>query len=311
MKFGVTVWCFLLSYVIVVLLEYSRLAFPLRYRGALLIGATAIGWLTHTMFLADRLWLDMPAQGVLSSWFQWALLVAWGIATLYLWLLLRRPDNAFGTFILPVLLAVIGLALGLRNSAPFERDTTISLWRTIHAISLLVGTMVITFGLATGLMYLVQSYRLKHKLKSPRSFRLPSLEYLQSLNRICLFVAFAMLSVGLLSGIVLNLNRDGHIAWLSGGIVFTFALCAWSLAAVIIELTTYRTFGGKRTAYLAVANFAFLVLVLGFVMLSPHQRTENQARSQPTAMNGEHFVDDRQVNRHLTANQGARLRCIG
>lgn len=279
MKFGVSVWWVLLIYLVVVVLEYSRLVFPFRKRPLLLIGSTALGWLTHTMFLADRFWLDMAAQGVLSSWFQWALLVAWGIATLYLLLLLRRPDNAFGTFILPLLLANIGLALSLQNSEPFARDTTISLWRIIHAISLLVGTMIITFGLGTGSMYLVQSYRLKHKLKSQRGFRLPSLEYLQSLNRLSLFISFAMLAVGLLSGIVLNLNRDGHIAWISGGIVFTFALCAWSMVAVVIELTSYRTFGGKRTAYLTVANFVFLALVLGFVLLS-HRRTDTSFNDQ-------------------------------
>ncbi len=78
----------------------------------------------------------------------------------------------------------------------------------IHGISLSVGTMVIIFGLGTGLMYLVQSYRLKHKLKSVRSFRLPSLEYLQWLNRTSIFVSCAMLTVGLLSGIVLNLNKE-------------------------------------------------------------------------------------------------------
>lgn len=220
-----TVWCFLLCYLVVVVLEYSRLAFPFRNRQKFLIGTMGLGWLTHTLFLAEHFWLDMAGHGLLASWFQWALLVAWGIATLYLLLLIRRPDNAFGTFILPLLLANIALALSLRNAVPFERDTTISLWRTIHGVSLLVGTTMISFGLGTGLMYLVQSYRLKHKLKSPRGFRLPSLEYLQWLNRLSLFTSFAMLAVGLLSGIALNLNRDGHIAWISGGIIFSFALC--------------------------------------------------------------------------------------
>lgn len=298
MTFGVTVWCFLLSYLIVAALEYSRLAFPFRSRPLWLIGAMGVGWLTHTMFLADRLGFTTPAQGVLSSWFQWALLVAWGIATLYLFLLIRRPENAFGTFMLPLLVAMIAVALGLRNAEPFERDTTISLWRTIHGVSLLLATMIITVGMATGLMYLVQSYRLKHKLKSHRGFRLPSLEYLQSLNRPCLFISFAMLALGLLSGIVMNLNRDGHVAWLSGGILFTFALCAWSLAAVIIELTTYRAFGGKRTAYLTIANFLFLALVLGFVFLSPHQHVGETKTAEG--------------KRPLTlCNQGADPRCIG
>ncbi len=277
MAFGVTVWCFLLSYLIVVVLEYSRPALPFRSRPLWIISWMALGWLTHSMFLVDKIWLDMAAQGVLSSWFQWALLVAWGIATLYLVLLWRRPDNALGTFILPLLMASIALALSLRGAAPFQRETTNTLWKSIHGMSLMIGTMIILFGLATGLMYLVQSYRLKHKLKSQRGFRLPSLEYLQWLNRLSLFISFAMLSLGLLSGIVLNLNKDGHISWFSGGIVFTFALCAWSAAAVAIELTGYRAFGGKRTAYLTLANFVFLALVLGFVLLSQHQLTESRA----------------------------------
>lgn len=299
MKFGVTVWCFLLSYIVVMLLEYSRLVFTLRSRSLWLIGAMSIGWITHTMFLFDRLGFTANTQGLLSSWFQWALLVAWGVASIYLGLLLRRPDNAFGTFMLPLLLASIALALSLRDAQPFERDTTINLWRTIHAISLLVGTMIIVFGMATGLMYVVQSYRLKHKVKARQAFRLPSLEYLQSLNRLCLFISFAMLALGLVSGIVLNVNRAGHIDWFSSGIVFTFALCAWSLIAVIIEITAYRAFGGKRTAYLTIANFLFLAIALALVMWTPHQRRE------PSGTHDAPVVSQAQVQ------QGARWRCIG
>jgi len=299
MKFGVTVWCFLLSYIIVMVLEYSRLFFTLRSRTLWLIGAMSIGWITHTMFLFDRLGLHANTQGLLSSWFQWALLVAWGVASIYLGLLIRRPDNAFGTFMLPLLLASIAVALSLRDAQPFERDTTINLWRTIHAISLLVGTMIIAFGMATGLMYVVQSYRLKHKIKPRQGFRLPSLEYLQSLNRMCLFISFAMLALGLLSGIVLNVNRSGHIAWFSGGIIFTFALCTWSLIAVIVETTAYRAFGGKRTAYLTIANFIFLVIVLALVMWTPHQRRESSGALETPAVS------------RAQEQQGARWRCIG
>lgn len=60
------------------------------------------------------------AQGVLASWFQWVLLVAWGIASLYLVLLVRRPDNALGTFILPLLMASIALRQAYRDRNPFS-----------------------------------------------------------------------------------------------------------------------------------------------------------------------------------------------
>ena len=275
MTFGVTVSCFVLSYIIVVVLEYSRHVFALKARPYLILGWMVVGWLTHTMYLADQMWLDMAAQGLLASWFQWALLVAWGVSTLYIVLLIRRMDNALGTFILPLLMGSIFLAFLWRDAPPFPRTEAISLWGRIHGISLSVGTMVIIFGLGTGLMYLVQSYRLKHKFKSVRSFRLPSLEYLQWLNRTSIFVSCAMLTIGLLSGIVLNLNKDEHITWFSAGIIVPFALCLWSAVAVVMELTSYRTFGGKRTAYLTLANFVFLALVLGLFFLTPHQRTSN------------------------------------
>lgn len=273
MTFGVTVWCFVLSYIIVVLLEYSRPLIAFKPRPYLILGWMLLGWLTHAMYLVDRMWLDMAAQGLLASWFQWALLVALGVSTLYIVLLIRRMDNALGTFILPLLMGSIVLAFLWRDAQPFQRTAAISLWARIHGISLLVGTMIIIFGLGTGLMYLVQSYRLKHKLKSVRSFRLPSLEYLQWLNRTSIFISCAMLTVGLLSGIVLNLNKDEHITWFSAGIIVPFALCLWSLVAVLLELVSYRTFGGKRTAYLTLANFVFLALVLGLFFLAPHQRS--------------------------------------
>lgn len=275
MTFGVTVWCFIASYIIVAVLEYSRPVVAFKARPYLILTGMVLGWLTHAMFLADRMWLDMAAQGLLASWFQWALLVALGISSLYIVLLIRRMDNALGTFILPLLLGSIFLALLWRDAPPFPRTDAISLWARIHGISLLVGTMVIIFGLGTGLMYLVQSYRLKHKIKSVRSFRLPSLEYLQWLNRTSIFVSCAMLTTGLFSGIVLNLNKEEHITWFSAGIIVPFALCLWSAVAVLLELTSYRSFGGKRTAYLTVANFVFLALVLGLFFATPHQRTSN------------------------------------
>ena len=273
MTFGVTVWCFVLSYIIVAVLEYSRPVLAFSARPYLILGGMALGWLTHTMYLADRMWLDMAAQGLLASWFQWALLVSWGISTLYIVLLIRRMDKALGTFILPLLLGSIAVAFLWRDAPPFQRSATIGLWARIHGISLLIGAMVIIFGLGTGLMYLVQSYRLKHKMKSVRSFRLPSLEDLQWLNRTSIFISCAGLTIGLLSGIVLNLNKEEHINWFSAGIIVPFALCLWSVVAVLLELTTYRSFGGKRTAYLTLANFVFLALVLGLFYLTPHQRT--------------------------------------
>ena len=281
---GVTVTCFLLSYLIALLLELSRLAVRFPGRNVILIGIFGLGWVAHTLFLVNQLSTgagpDTSPQW-LSSWFQWAILGAWGLAGIYLFLLIRNPQSAIGVFLTPPILALIVLAMVVRNSPPFSPETTASLWRSIHGVSELVGTMFICFGVAFAAMYLVQSRRLKSKLRPSKGFSLPTLEFLQSMNRMSLFFSVIGLGLGMISGVAMNVGEDGKIAWLSGGIVFTYALFLWSLVAAIMEVTSSSSLGGRRTAYLAIANFVFLLIVLCIVLLSSHGQTQKPVTQKP------------------------------
>lgn len=279
---GVTVSCFLFSYLVVLLMEASRFFLKIPGRNLILIGMMIAGLVAHTVFLVNEFspsLLDSEKPQLLSSWFQWSVMGAWGLALACLVLTIRNPNSSIGLFLIPVILGLIGLAQLLRESTPFQPETTVNLWRTIHGVSLLIGTMFICLGLTFGVMYLVLSYRLKHKKRSSGRFRLPTLEFLQSMNRLSLFSCVISLAIGLLSGVVLNVNREGQIAWFSVGIVFTFALFAWSLGAAIMELSSAGSLGGRRSAYLAIANFVFLVLVLGLVLFSAHGQPDDSAKA--------------------------------
>ncbi|QDV28136.1 hypothetical protein Q31a_65310 [Aureliella helgolandensis] len=269
---GVSVSCFLLSYVVVLVVEASRFLFKLPGRSVVLIAMLSAGLAAHSIFVFNEMIVGVPSSApeLLSSWFQWAVIAAWGLAVACLILTIRNPDRAMGLFLIPVVLGLIGLAQLVREAPPFHPSTTVNLWRAIHGVSLLVGTMIICFGFAFGLMYLVQSHRLKSKVRSRGGLRLPTLEFLQSMNRSSLFISTVSLGLGLLSGIVLNLGRDGQIAWYSGGILFTVVLFAWSLIASLMELSSSSALGGRQSAYLAIANFFFLVVVLGLVLFSSH-----------------------------------------
>ncbi len=286
---GVTVTCFLLSYLIVLLLELSRLAMRFPGRNVILIAMLGLGWIAHTLFLVNQLSAsatgDVASVQWLSSWFQWAILGAWGLTGSYLFLLIRNPQSAIGVFLTPPILVLIVLAMMVRDAPPFSPETTIGLWRSIHGVSLLVGTMFICFGVAFGAMYLVQSRRLKSKLRPSKGFSLPTLEFLQSMNRMSLFVSVIGLGLGMISGVALNVGEDGRIAWLSGGILFTVALFLWVLTAAIMEMTSQSSLGGRRTAYLAIANFVFLLLVLGIVLWSSHGQSDGKSKeSNESAM---------------------------
>ena len=270
---AVTVTCFLLSYSIALLLEIVRLAVRFPGRNIVLLAMLVLGWIAHTLFLINQLYAGIVATAqpqLLSSWFEWVMLLAWGVATAYVVLLIRNLQTAVGIFLLPLLFALILLGLSLRDGAPFAPETTFGLWRIIHGVSLLVGTMFICFGLAFGTMYLVQSHRLKSKRPANKLLRLPTLEFLQSMNRMSLFVSMVSLGVGMISGVAMNLYSAGGMSWFSGGIVFTFALFLWSLVAAVMEFTASSSLGGRRTAYLAIANFIFLMVVLGIVLFSSH-----------------------------------------
>jgi magnesium-transporting ATPase (P-type) len=270
---GISVTCFLLSYLVVLLMEASRVFLKVPGRNLILVGMLIAGLLAHTLFLLNQ-FSSLDQLGgepqLLSNWFQWMIVIAWGLAVACLILTIRNPNGSMGLFLIPTVLALIGLAQLVRDLQPFQPETTINLWRAIHGVSLLVGTMFISFGLAFGVMYLVQSSRLKSKKRATSKFKLPTLEFLQSMNRLSLFASAIGLALGLISGVILNFNREGQIAWFSGGIVFTCALFVWALMAALLEFTSAGSLGGRRSAYLVIANFVFLALVLTLVLVSSH-----------------------------------------
>jgi len=279
---SVTLTCFSLSYLIVLLLEVTRLIRPLKFRNIAVWIMLGVGLFTHTVYLwniGQREFSEIGSQGLLSSWHDWSLIAALGLALTYAYLLWQRPDTAVGTFILPLILMLIGLSWTVASTEPFSRQTTVNIWALVHGSSLLVGTMVVSLGFAVGLMYLVHAHQLKQKRRRPSAFRLPSLEYLQSLNRSCLYVSTVLLALGFLSGIVLNLNLKGKVGWTEGGVLVSLLLFAWLVGAIWIDRYYHAGGPGRRVAYLTVINFCFLVSALLAVVATPHGRGSNPRKS--------------------------------
>ena len=90
------------------------------------------------------------------------------------------------------------------------------------------------------------------------------------MNRLSIFASAVGLAVGLISGIILNFNREGQISWFNREIVLAFALFVWVLLAALLEIASRGALGGRRSAYLTIANFLFLILVLAMVLYGSH-----------------------------------------
>ncbi len=289
---GVTIVCFAASYAVALVLEVLRCVRRLPLRTVLIVGWTAAGLLAHTIFLYELARSESVAQNgrlVFSSWYDWSLLVAWGVAAAYLGLLIRRPQNATGLFLLPLVLLLIAGAFFFAERAPFERAAAERVWRTIHAAALLFGTVSVTLGFAAGAMYLYQSYRLKQKRPLPQWFRLPTLEWLQRFNREALLISTVALGIGLLAGIVLNVRLQSGgtslVHWSDPAVLSSLVLLGWLVAATLFESIYRPAREGRKVAYLTIASFIFLVLALGFVLATKHAtpRESGAARSKEAA----------------------------
>lgn len=280
---GISVTCFVGSYLVALGLELTRPFFRLPARVTITAGVTIAGLAAHLVFLITRAFPQgLPGDiGLWAGWYDWSLLLAWGLAACYLVLFLRRPETTVGYFLLPPVLGLVALAMAVRDWTPFSRAEAFGFWRSVHALAMLVGAVVVLLGFVAGIMYLVQSTRLKHKRAGSRSLRLPTLEWLQQLNRRCLLVSTAVLALGLISGAVMNLNRWGHVGWTERGVILSGILLLWLIAATLFEFFYKPARQGRKIAYLTLASFGFLVLAMVGVLSSPHGRAAADSASGP------------------------------
>lgn len=272
---GVTIGCFFTSYLIALLLELTRPFIRVPGRMAVVIFFTLTGLATHVLYLllAVRAGAD-SGLGLLSSWHEWALLVAWGLALCYLLLVCQRPEATIGYFLLPLVIALVVSAWGLRSRAPFPRQQAVGFWLQAHGYAMLMGTVAIFLGLALGLMFLVQSWRLKHKRLGKAGLRLPPLEWLQRGVRICLAIGTLSIAGGLCAGVIANLNRAGVVGWTEPGVLLSGVLFFWLVATSCIEIFYKPARQGQKVAYLSFAQFGFLALALIGVLSSSHGNRE-------------------------------------
>jgi ABC-type uncharacterized transport system permease subunit len=266
--------CFASSYAIAWALEISRLLFRSGVRGAVMLGFAGAGLLAHTVFLYYR--VVNAAGAPLSSEKDWFLVAAWATVVVYLYLALAHAKIPFGVFLLPLALGLIGAGAFWASATPLAREPASKVWGGIHGVSIMLAAVSILVGFVAGLMYLVQSRRLKHKRLPPGRLRLPSLEWLGRTNSRAIVASWLMLGVGVLSGMILNrinvAERAARLTWSDPVVLSTWLMFLWLLAAVVAIVVYRPARRGRKVAYLTVASFVFLVIMLaaGLLMDSRH-----------------------------------------
>ncbi|NNE00550.1 MAG: cytochrome c biogenesis protein CcsA [Pirellulaceae bacterium] len=271
----ISVTCFFTSYLVVLVLELLRLLGRIPGRGLAVVVMMGIGLFTHVCFVTLRAIPEagQPDVGLLATWSDWSHLLALGLAVCFLVLYLRRPDTIVSFFFLPAVLATIGMGVAVRNMEPFSRSEAVGVWGSVHGLAMMIGAGAVLIGFLAGVMYLVQSRRLKHK-RAGSALRLPTLETLGRMNRRCLVTSTIAVAVGVVAGIVMNLNKLGHVGWTDGGVLFSMLLFLWLVGTTALEFFYAPASRGRKAVYLTLASLGFLVLAMISVLTSSHGKSD-------------------------------------
>ncbi len=283
---GISLLCFTVSYIVSLVLEMTRLFFRVGFQFVLMLGFATAGLITHTIFLGMHARYELADGLPLSSWFDWCLVVSWILVAGYLLWVCYRPRMALGLFVLPLVLSLIGLAWLLQDLPPFTVDEARRGWGIFHGSALLLGTVVVAMGFVAGLMYLIQSRRLKHKLPLYHGLELPSLEWLQSANTCCLVISSCFLVLGLVSGIILNLvksaSQSQYTPWSDPVVWGSGFLLLWLVVALLFNRLYKPARQGQKVAYLTMASFLFVLLAVGMALFARHASTPSTREAIPS-----------------------------
>jgi len=270
---GINMLCFSASYAVALGLEVFGLWTRVRLRRVALLTMASGGVFAHTWYLGRRV-AETPTAP-LASHQDWYVLAAWALAVIYLAAKFYYRQSSMGLFLLPAVLGLLG-ASRFAATVPLATFQAPRVWGRIHGLFLMLGTVAVLLGFVAGVMYLVQSYRLKHKLRTSQHLRLPSLEWLERVNSRSLGAAALFVGGGFFTGVLSRLAHTGDqnfVPWTDPVVLTLGGMMAWLTAAEVFRLAYPTSRRGRKVAYLTVAAFVFLLLALGAVTLqdSLHQ----------------------------------------
>jgi ABC-type transport system involved in cytochrome c biogenesis permease subunit len=257
----ITIFCFAASYAVALGIELVQLLRPRAVQRLITTAFGFAGLLAHTLFLAAQ-------RPPLASQFGSLLFLAWILAVFYIYGSVHHRGQAWGVFVLPVVLGLTVLAAAF-DQPPGSSAGALDLlpadleqfWNVLHVTLFILAAVGVSIAFMASLMYLVQAHRLKSKALPGQGLRLLSLERLEEMNRRGIGWAFPLLTAGLLIGMARMMQEGAGLAgWTDPRVVSTTVL--WLLFALLLYLRYGFHLRGRRIALLTIMAFALLVVML-------------------------------------------------
>lgn len=164
-------------------------------------------------------------------------------------------------------IVIVFLLAGAVFGAAAPREYAHGAWAWTHRISVYTGPIALALATSTGILYLVLRSRLRSK-HSPVDARFGSLEKLERLTYGAVSVGFALLTVGLVTGVARVLSENttlGRHWYLTPKVLFSFS--AYAVYALVLHSPINPAFRGRRMAILSIAGFVLLLATMLAVQL--------------------------------------------
>ncbi|HEY8154432.1 MAG TPA: cytochrome c biogenesis protein CcsA [Myxococcota bacterium] len=193
--------------------------------------------------------------------------MAWVGTLCFLALLLRVRVAGLVVLVAPAaFLGVFLAALRLPTVGPATFAGSGS-WPHAHVLLASAGLALLGLSGLASLVYLIEHARLKAKSKAGRPFALPSLEALDRVNATALAAGFALLTLGVVTGMFWVQAASGRL--FVGSPHETWSLVAWAVYAVLTAVRFGGRQGARQAATGALIAFGFLFFaVIGVELLT-------------------------------------------
>ena len=217
-----------------------------------------LGWLAQTALLV--------LEAVRADGFPWA---SWSSSLdLFVWLVVgayliwgcRASFRLLGLAVMPLAAALFVVARVGGGTGSDSRPGYPSVFLVLHVGFVLAAFAGFTLAAALAALYLVEESRLKRRSADILRLRLPPLTSLERLTRRTIVWSLPLLTLGLAAGLV-RLRQQGRPL----DALEAFTLVTWLVYGGFAVLRPT----GRRSAYLALAGFA-LVIVARLALAGSH-----------------------------------------
>ncbi len=224
--------------------------------------STRLAWLIQTIGLVVLVLLVRRVP--IYTLFEFSYFFTWVMVTNYIAVEFFRKDQTAGSFLLPVIAAVLVIDVALPKPASEHLlqsyPASLIMW---HIGISLMGYAFFTASFVAGALYLLQENNLRRKRWGPLYYRMPSLEVLDIWGGRFVYIGFPLLTLGMASGLFF-----AHVTWETfwqsdAKVIFT--VFVWLVYGGYLLMRKVWGWGGRKAAWWSVAGLAGL-LINYFVM---------------------------------------------